>query len=64
MTRQDIPYETMEDIYDLMARAMDDVGERHERAFFSKLVLTLAHMLGDRSRVAEAIEIAKQDLDG
>lgn len=58
------PFEAMEETYDRIARAVDDVGEEHESAFFTKLVLTLAHMLDDPDRLAAAIEIAKRDLDG
>jgi hypothetical protein len=64
MTAEDIPYESLEEVYDLIAEAIDAVGAEHESAFFSKLVLTLAHMLDDPARFAQAVEIAKRNLDG
>lgn len=64
MTRQPPPYESLEEVYDLVARAVDAVGEEHESAFFTKLALTLAHMLDDPRLFAEAIELAMQNLNG
>tara|TARA_R110002167_G_scaffold238334_5_gene443485 strand:+ start:237 stop:428 length:192 start_codon:yes stop_codon:yes gene_type:complete len=57
-------YDIMEESYDMLARAVDAVGEARETAFFTKLVLTLADMLDDPTRFAAAVEIAQRDLDG
>lgn len=64
MTDTAPPFERMEPTLDQIGRAVDAVGEEYESAFFTKLVLTLAYMLDDPDRLAEAIEIAKQDLEG
>lgn len=64
MTDSAPPFERMEAMLDHIGQAVDAVSEEHESAFFTKLVLTLAHMLDDPDRFAQAIEIAKQDLDG
>tara|TARA_B100001939_G_scaffold201362_1_gene173037 strand:- start:7236 stop:7412 length:177 start_codon:yes stop_codon:yes gene_type:complete len=53
----------LEQIYDLMAETLDEVGEDRHALFLAKLSLTLAHKLGDADAVREAITIAREDLD-
>lgn len=64
MTETTPSFHEMEETYDVLAQAVDAVGEEYESAFFSKLVLTLAGILDDPARFAEAVELAKRDLDG
>ena len=54
--------EELEQVYELLAEAIDEVGAEHEAAFLTKLVLVLAERLGDPARVREAVSIAKRDL--
>lgn len=64
MTETAPSFERMEPVLDQIGHAVDAVGEENESAFFTKLVLTLAHMLDDPDRFAQAIAIARQELDG
>ena len=48
----------LEEVYDRVARAIDAVGQQGESLFLSKLVMTLAHRVGDVESVSEAIRIA------
>ena len=50
--------------YDLLADAITEAGEDHERLFLAKLALTLCHKLGDLDQIREAITIAAADLAG
>ena len=59
---RDMSAEDMEKTYDRVAQAIDRVGETQEVLFLSKLCLTLAHKLGEREQVEDAIAIALQDL--
>ncbi len=52
----------LEQVYDLMAEAIDAVGEHNTALFLSKLGITLAHQVGDLETVREAIRIAAQGL--
>ncbi len=52
----------MEQVYELLAEAIDEVGAEHEAEFLTKLALVLAERLGDPDRVREAVEIAKRDI--
>ena len=54
--------EELEQVYELLAKAIDEVGVEHEAAFLTKLALVLAERLGDPARVREAVEIAKRDI--
>jgi len=54
--------EELEQVYELLAEAIDEVGAEHEAAFLTKLALVLAERLGDSARVREAVSIAKRDL--
>jgi hypothetical protein len=39
--RATLPFEDLEQIFDLLAQAVDDVGIEQERLFLAKLALTL-----------------------
>ncbi len=54
--------EGLEQVYELLAEAIDEVGAEHEAEFLTKLALVLAERLGDPDRVREAVAIAKRDL--
>jgi hypothetical protein len=57
-----LKFENLEQVYDWLAPAIDEVGPEKEALFLSKLCLTLAHNAGELSVVEEAIHIAQQDL--
>ena len=57
-----LAFNELEQVYDLMARAIDEAGEENEALFLSKLGITLAHRLGDLDAVREAIGIAARGL--
>ena len=52
----------LEQAFDLIAEAIDEVGPEHETKFLAKLALMLSHQLGAIDRVATAIDRAKRDL--
>jgi hypothetical protein len=62
VTKAELPFEDLEQIYDLLAHTIDDVGERDTPVFLSKLVLLLSHRLGDVDLVRSAVEEAKREL--
>jgi hypothetical protein len=49
----------LEEVYDLVAGAIDEVGVHGESLFLSKLAMTLAHRVGDMESVRDAIRIAR-----
>lgn len=58
-----LPFEDLERIYGQLAEAIDDVGAEREALFLSKLALVLAREVGDPKKLADAIEVARRDLD-
>ena len=54
--------EQLEQVYQLLAEAIDRAGQENESVFLAKLALTLAEQLSDPARFKAAIEIALQDL--
>jgi len=54
-----LKFSELEQVYDLVARAIDEVGEDNESLFLGKLCIVLAHRVGDLASVAEAIRIAR-----
>ncbi len=54
--------EELEQVYELLAEAIDEVGAEHEAEFLTKMALALAERLGDPELVREAVEIAKRDI--
>ena len=63
MTMQPLAFQDLEKVYEMLAAAIDAVGEEKETLLLSKLCLTLAHRLGELDQVEEAIRIAQQNLD-
>lgn len=53
-----LEFSELEEVYDLVARAIDEVGVHGESLFLSKLAMTLAHRVGDMGSVRDAIRIA------
>lgn len=50
----------LEDLYDELARALDDCKEGQENVFLAKLTLRLANELGDPGRVSQLIAECRQ----
>ena len=55
-------FENLEKVYDLLARAIDEVGPVNEAIFLSKVCLVLSHAIDDIDFVEEAIHTARQDI--
>lgn len=55
-------FSELEQVYDLLAEAIDEIGENNESLFLSKLAIALAHNVGDLETVREAIRIAAKGL--
>jgi hypothetical protein len=56
---EELAFQDLEKVYDLIAQAIDSVGSENEALFLSKLCLTLAHHISDISIIEQAIDIAK-----
>lgn len=54
-----LKFSELEQVYDLVAQAIDEVGEDNESLFLGKLCIVLAHRVGDLVSVAEAVRIAR-----
>lgn len=52
----------MEDVFDLIAEAIDAAGEGKRALFLAKLALALANMIGDPASVRQAVEASLRDL--
>ncbi len=52
----------MEDVFDLIAEAIDAAGEDKRALFLAKLALALANMVGDPASVRQAVEASLRDL--
>jgi thiamine pyrophosphokinase len=48
----------LEQVYDLLAQAIDKVGKDNEALFLGKLCITLAHRVGELDSVKDSIRIA------
>ena len=57
-----LPFADLERAYEAMAHAIDRAGPEKEAVFLAKLVLTLAHRMGDIDTFIDAIAIAGQNL--
>jgi hypothetical protein len=55
-------FSDLEQVYDAVAQAIDSAGPEHEALLLSKLCLALAHEIGDRQKVMQALELALRDL--
>ncbi len=58
-----LQFDDLERAFDVIADAIDQVGEEHETLFLSKLVLALAHRISDFNEIEAAVETARRDLD-
>ena len=56
--KKTLEFAELEQVYDLVALAIDAHGQENEALFFSKLVMTLAHRVGDLESVGDAIRTA------
>ena len=52
----------LEEVYSVLAEAIDAAGPERESVFLTKLTLVLANELGDPEAVRQAVMIATQDL--
>jgi Protein of unknown function (DUF2783) len=57
-----LPFADLERAYEAIAHAIDRAGPEKEAVFLAKLVLTLAHKMGDIDTFIDAIAIASQNL--
>jgi hypothetical protein len=53
---------TLEDVYEALARGIDDVGDRQAEVYLAKVCLSLAQALGDPARAVEIAQACKSDL--
>lgn len=58
-----LAFQDLEKVYELVAKAIDEVGPEREALFLSKLCLTLAHNIADFSCIEKAVNIARSDLN-
>jgi len=56
-----LPFEDLEDVYDLLSTTLDRVGEENHALFLAKLVMTMAHKCNDMDLVRDAVAIALDD---
>lgn len=57
-----MPFEDLEQVYEMLAEAIDRAGPEQEALFLAKLALTLAHRTGDLQAFRESVTIALDDL--
>ncbi len=53
----------IEDVYAILADAIDAVDPNHSRLFLAKLALLLAYECGDVAAVKDAVATASRDLE-
>jgi hypothetical protein len=58
--KKPLEFAELEQVYDLVAQAIDALGQENEALFLSKLVITLAHRVGDLESVGDAVRIASR----
>jgi hypothetical protein len=56
-----LPVEALEEVYELLAEALDAVPEGEESVFLAKLALALGDRIGDVTAIREAIAVARGD---
>jgi hypothetical protein len=52
----------LEAVYERLAAAIDEAGPGKSEVFLAKVILSLAHTIGDPAPVAAAIEACLKDL--
>lgn len=60
----DLPFDELEQAYELLAVTLDEVGETQEQVFLCKLALALANKLPNYGDFHDAVSVARQDLGG
>ena len=58
-----LEFAELEELYDRLANAIDDVGSDKESVFLAKLVLLLSRQIGDPKVLNAAISDARSHLD-
>lgn len=62
MSKETLDGAGLDELYRLLAEAVDRVGRENESLFLTKLAMILANQLGDIGRVRNAIEDAADNL--
>jgi hypothetical protein len=57
-----MPFADVEQVYEMLALAIDRAGREHEALLLAKLALMLAYELGDLARVTRCVDAALQDM--
>lgn len=57
-----LPFETLEQVYEQLAAALDRAGEANEALFLTKLVMVMAHRAGDVLDFEACVALALGDL--
>ena len=52
----------LEEVYDVLAQAIDRAPDGRSEVFLAKLALLLSQEVGDAARVVALVEVALQDL--
>ncbi|MFC7048346.1 DUF2783 domain-containing protein [Emcibacter nanhaiensis] len=58
----DMAFEDLEKTYDRLAEVLDEVGEEKHALLLAKLVMILAHKIGDPEEVEQALLNAREGL--
>ncbi|QCI67723.1 hypothetical protein [Phreatobacter stygius] len=58
-----LPFDKLEQVYERLAEAIDQVGEANEAVFLAKLVMVLAHRAGEAVDFADCLKVAAEDLE-
>ena len=58
-----MPFEDLEAAYETLATAIDEAGEQGEALFLTRLVLLLAHEIGDIAVFRKAVAAAREGLE-
>lgn len=56
-----LPFAELENLYDELAQAIDACGPQRESVFLAKLVLRMAHEMGDGRRISTLIQECLQE---
>ena len=62
MDKDKLDFVELEQVYERLADALDEVGQDKADIFLAKIVMLLARDVGDLGKVTEAIASAKADL--
>ena len=57
-------HQDLENTYAALALKIDEVGETNSELFLAKLVILLAHKIGDADEVQKCIDDAAKSMDG